>query len=117
MLAFEGTSRFRVIRQLGAGGMGVVYEAFDGEKKQRVALKTLHEMDPDALFRFKREFRSLHGIGHPNLVRLGDLVEHEGTWFFTMELVEGTDFLSYVWRHDWRERAREAASAQTIRGG
>ena len=81
---FAGTERFRVVRQLGAGGMGVVYEAHDVEKDERVALKTLQTMDAEALFRFKREFRTLHGIEHPNLVRLGELVEHEGIWFFTM---------------------------------
>jgi len=111
---FAGTERFRVVRQLGAGGMGVVYEAHDVEKDERVALKTLQTMDAEALFRFKREFRTLHGIEHPNLVRLGELVEHEGIWFFTMELVPGTDFLGHVWTRDWREEARMAAVAQTI---
>ena len=62
MVPFEGTARFHVLRQLGAGGMGVVYEALDLERNERVALKTLNEMDADALLRFKREFRALHGI-------------------------------------------------------
>jgi serine/threonine protein kinase len=90
------TQRFAIRRRLGAGAMGVVYEAFDKELGARVALKTLHEIDPRALYRLKREFRSLQGIQHPNLVGLGDLVEHAGHWFFTMELVEGVDFLRHV---------------------
>jgi serine/threonine protein kinase len=90
------TQRFAIRRRLGAGAMGVVYEAFDKELGARVALKTLHEIDARALYRLKREFRSLQGIQHPNLVGLGDLVEHAGHWFFTMELVEGVDFLRYV---------------------
>ena len=60
--SFPGTERFSVIRRLGAGGMGVVYEAFDRERNERVALKTLREFDARALYRFKQEFRSLSEI-------------------------------------------------------
>src|SRR5262245_1549168 len=90
------TQRFAIRRRLGAGGMGVVYEAFDRELGSRIALKTLRELDARTLYRFKREFRALQGIEHPNLVSLGELIEHKGQWFFTMELVEGVDFLTYV---------------------
>jgi len=45
---------------------------------------------------FKHEFRALQGLVHPNLVRLGELIEHAGQWFFTMEFVPGVDFLTYV---------------------
>jgi serine/threonine protein kinase len=114
MGTFPGTSRFHVVRALGAGGMGVVYEAHDQERDERVALKTLHHMEADALFRFKNEFRALHGIEHPNLVRLGELVEHEGVWFFTMELVEGDDFLTHVWSKDWR--ALPSSHSATVQG-
>jgi eukaryotic-like serine/threonine-protein kinase len=93
---FAGNDRFRILRQLGAGGMGIVYEAVDELRHQKVALKTLQRLDPDGLLRFKKEFRLARELEHPNLARLGELVEHEGTWFFTMELVRGTDFLSYV---------------------
>src|SRR5262245_58135815 len=74
--------------------MGVVYEAIDRERQQRVALKALHGLDPQHLLRLKREFRSLQGIVHPNLVSLLDLVCEEGHWFITMELVEGRPFLA-----------------------
>jgi hypothetical protein len=76
--------------------MGVVWEAFDRERNQRVALKTLRRLDAEHLYRFKREFRSLQGLEHPNLVRLGELFESDGRWFFTMELVEGVAFLEWV---------------------
>ncbi len=94
---FRGTSRFRIERQIGSGGMGVVYEATDTERDgQRVALKTLRNLDATSLLRFKAEFRALADIHHENLVRFGELLAHESHWFFTMELLRGVDFLSWV---------------------
>ncbi len=76
--------------------MGVVYEAFDRERDTRVALKTLLHLNADGVFRFKNEFRALQDVQHPNLVSLDELIEEEGHWFLTMELIDGVDFLSYV---------------------
>lgn len=80
--------------------MGAVYEAYDREAHTRIALKTLLELDPQALYRLKREFRAAQDVEHPNLIRLGELCEEGGRWYFTMELVEGVDLLSHVWRLD-----------------
>ncbi|TNF24207.1 MAG: hypothetical protein EP329_25450 [Deltaproteobacteria bacterium] len=90
------SDRFQIRRQLGAGSMGVVYEAFDRKLGTRVALKSLRNVDPHAVFRFKKEFRALQDLQHPNLVNLGELVEADGHWFFTMELIDGTDLKTWV---------------------
>jgi hypothetical protein len=76
--------------------MGIVYEALDRESNARVALKTLKDWSADALLRLKSEFRTLQDLRHRNLVRLGELIEEHGQWFFTMELVQGRDFIAYV---------------------
>ncbi len=110
--SWQGTSRYEVIRFIGRGGMGAVYEANDRERNRRVAVKTLVRFDPGALYLFKQEFRTLANLLHPNLVRLYDLVasEAEGV-FFTMELVQGRPFCEAVWRPG--ERAGRTSDGPT----
>ena len=74
----------------------MVFEALDREREARLALKVLAHRDADSLARFKREFRALQGLHHPNLVERGELISEGEFWFFTMELVEGVDFLAHV---------------------
>src|SRR5258708_25852084 len=93
---FRGTKRFVVEGQLGEGGMGVVHRARDTERAEVVALKTMTRLDPGALLRFKREFRALADISHPNVVQLYELFSEGDFWFFTMELVDGCDLLSWI---------------------
>jgi len=93
---FRGNDRFSLVRRLGAGGMGVVFHAIDRERGAEVALKTLKFLDAAAIYHLKQEFRALADVRHPNLVRLHDLVSDAGHWFFTMDLVEGEDFLEHV---------------------
>lgn len=93
---FAGTDRYRVQRRIGEGGMGVVYEVYDRKRASTVALKTLLRMSPGAVYRFKREFRALADVSHPNLVTLHELVSEGDTWFYTMELLDGVGFLEYV---------------------
>jgi serine/threonine protein kinase len=87
---------YRVVRQLGQGGMGVVYLAHDQRRQDVVALKVMRRWDAAALYRFKQEFRALADLSHPNLVPLYDLVGDGSQWFFTMAFVEGIDFLAHV---------------------
>ncbi len=89
-------SRFEIVRRIGEGGMGVVYEALDRERGSIVALKSITQPDATAIFRFKREFRALADIVHPNLVPLYELISTGDQWFFTMQLVEGTDLARYL---------------------
>ncbi|WP_165221520.1 serine/threonine-protein kinase [Aquisphaera insulae] len=90
------STRFTPIRRLGAGGMGFVFEAYDEERGEVVAIKTMRRVDPAGLFRFKGEFRSLSDLTHPNLVQFHQLFAVDDCWFLTMELVDGCDFLAYV---------------------
>jgi len=97
---FAGTERYQIVRRVGEGGMGVVYQALDRERRTTVALKTLRHVDASAIFRLKREFRALSDVSHPNLASLRELQCVDGVWFFTMEYVEGINFLAYV-RHGY----------------
>jgi tetratricopeptide (TPR) repeat protein len=100
---FTGTDRFVLERRLGAGSMGAVYLAYDRQLESRVALKVLLSVDASSIYRFKKEFRALADVTHPNLVTLHELFSEGDRWFFTMEYVGGKDFLAYV--HGGRRRA------------
>ncbi len=90
------SERFEIRGRLGEGAFGEVLRVYDRQLKTVVALKTLHRAEPAALYHFKKEFRALAGVHHRNLVELYELLSVGDRWFFTMELVEGHDFLRYA---------------------
>ena len=104
-----GGGRFEVRGTLGAGGAGVVYRAFDRQLQREVAIKLLRQASGRDLYRFKREFRALADIVHPNLVALHELHATGGDWYFTMELVEGVSFI------DWVRPPRKSSGPQRTR--
>lgn len=84
--------RFRIIRILGMGGMGLVYQAHDIELDIDVALKLLRPelaSRPDAFERFRKELLLARQVSSPHVVRIHDLVRHENAWLISMDYVAG----------------------------
>ncbi|MHC4917503.1 MAG: WD40 repeat domain-containing serine/threonine protein kinase, partial [Planctomycetota bacterium] len=83
---------YRIQGELGRGGMGVVYKAFDPKLKRTVALKVLlsaEHASEEEIQRFFREAESAAKLQHPNIVPIHDLETHEGTHYYTMDYIEG----------------------------
>ncbi len=92
-------SRYQILKELGRGGMGIVFQAYDKQLKEQVAIKILSPLlsnDPEALERLKREVSSARRVTHPNVIRIHDISELNGLHFISMEFFEGVSLKDYI---------------------
>src|SRR5262245_53188155 len=105
--------RYQIERTLGAGGMGVVYLAFDPELERNVAVKVLRERDEHTADRLRREAGALAALSHPNVVAVHDVGDYEGQLFIAMEYVDGGSLRDRIaaGRRPWRDVVRLVIAA------
>lgn len=96
--------RFRIMRELGRGGMGRVFAAYDEQNHAPVAVKMVGRLTPQAVVQLKREFRTASDVVHTHIVRLHELFRDGMEWFFTMELVRGVLLGELLDRTDTEKR-------------
>lgn len=95
--------RYRIVKQIGRGGMADVYLAkdliLDGEEVAVKVLRTNYQTDPIAVARFQREARAMADLDHPHIVRITDIGEEDGQQYLAMEYVAGPDLKRYIKEH------------------
>jgi serine/threonine-protein kinase len=89
--------RYEIESELGRGGFGKVYKAFDPTVGRRVAIKLLSDVDaPEAIDRFRAEAMAAGNLHHPNVLTIYDYGEHEGSAYIVMEYLEGQDLQEII---------------------
>jgi tetratricopeptide (TPR) repeat protein len=101
---FPRIGRFEIGDRLGAGGMGIVYRAFDPELGRQIALKVVRRSTPETNARHQREARAMAQISHRNVVAIYDVGTHDGQLFLVMELIAGTNLAEWLRTgdHGWQ---------------
>jgi len=95
---------YRLIREIGHGGMGVVYLAFDTRLERQVALKLLPARltnDPERVWRFQREARAASALNHPNIITIYDFGQEGGRFYIASEFVEGRTLRDFIGKPDF----------------
>jgi eukaryotic-like serine/threonine-protein kinase len=95
-IPFDAGARFVINGKLGSGSFGIVYDAVDRYRNRPVALKVLERAAPETVMRFKREFRYLAELRHPNLASMYEMLVLDEKWVLSMELVRGSELLEYL---------------------
>jgi WD40 repeat protein/predicted Ser/Thr protein kinase len=110
--------RFTIVRELGVGGMGVVYVAYDEQLDRRVAVKLLRGADDSAQaqFRLEREAQAMARLQHPNVVTVHEVGTFEGQVFVAMEFVDGQDLRGWLTSRSRSWRAIVEVFAQAGEG-
>ncbi len=112
--------RFEIIEEIGRGGMGTVYKAFDTKIREVVALKVLKPdiaADPDVIERFQNEMKLARKVAHRHVCRMYDLNEEGLTFYLSMEYVQGEDLKSFIRRSGHLTEAKAVALGRQIAEG
>jgi serine/threonine protein kinase len=112
--------RFEIIEEVGRGGMGTVYKAFDTKIRELVALKVLKPdiaADPDFIARFQNELKLARKVAHRHVCRMYDLAEEGPTFYLSMEYVQGEDLKSFIRRSGHLNEAKAVALGRQIAEG
>src|SRR5262245_61590708 len=110
---------FRLLREIGRGGMGVVYEAEQTSLGRRVAVKVLAARaltDPSQVRRFEREAQSAARLHHTHIVPVFGVGQHEGTYFYVMQLIQGQGLDAVLFELKGLRIARAAGPGRLPRG-
>jgi serine/threonine-protein kinase len=94
-------TRYQILQEIGRGGMGIVFHAYDKQLRENVAIKVLSPLlshDPESLERLRREVTSARKITHPNVIKIFDIAEASGLHYITMEYFPGQNLRQWILR-------------------